>query len=103
MEERSLKYVADVCGAEIKSGAAETKIKNAGTDSRSVQAGDLFFAIKGEKFDGHDFINEVAAKGVAAVVVEKSWVGSARCADRTPQRGVPTFRDRRITIFVLHP
>jgi UDP-N-acetylmuramoyl-tripeptide--D-alanyl-D-alanine ligase len=31
----------------------------------------LFFAITGEKFDGHDFINEIAAKGAVAVVVEK--------------------------------
>ena len=31
----------------------------------------MFFAIKGERFDGHDFLNEVAAKGVAAVVVEQ--------------------------------
>jgi UDP-N-acetylmuramoyl-tripeptide--D-alanyl-D-alanine ligase len=35
-----------------------------------VKPGDLFFAIKGEKFDGHDFLAEVAAKGAAAVMVE---------------------------------
>ena len=56
-----------------------------------AQPGDLFFAIKGEHFDGHDFLSEVAEKKVAAVVIEKSWVGSARCANRTPQRGVPTL------------
>ena len=36
-----------------------------------MQPGDLFFAIKGEQFDGHDFLGEVAKKGVAAVVVER--------------------------------
>jgi UDP-N-acetylmuramoyl-tripeptide--D-alanyl-D-alanine ligase len=90
VEERSLKFVAAACGAEIKTGACEWKVKNVCTDSRAAKAGDLFFAIKGEKFDGHDFVAEVAAKGAAAVVVEKSWAGSARCADRTSQRGVPT-------------
>ncbi|HEY5042076.1 MAG TPA: UDP-N-acetylmuramoyl-tripeptide--D-alanyl-D-alanine ligase [Verrucomicrobiae bacterium] len=50
------------------------KIKNVCTDSRSAKAGDLFFAIKGEKFDGHDFVNEVAAKEVGAVVVERNKV-----------------------------
>ena len=49
-------------------------VKNVCTDSRKAQAGDLFFAIKGEHFDGHDFLNEVAAKGVAAVVVERNKV-----------------------------
>ncbi len=69
-----MKFVAEACGAEIKSGAGGSKVKNASTDSRSAKAGDLFFAIKGEKFDGHDFLNEVAAKAVAAVVVERKEV-----------------------------
>jgi len=34
----------------------------------------MFFAIKGERFDGHDFLNEVAAKDVAAAVVEQGKV-----------------------------
>ena len=71
METRSLKFVAEACDAEIQRGSAETSIQNVCTDSRQAQAGDLFFAIKGEHFDGHDFLNEVAAKGVAAVVVER--------------------------------
>jgi UDP-N-acetylmuramoyl-tripeptide--D-alanyl-D-alanine ligase len=74
VEERSLKFVADVCGAEIKSGAAETKVKNVCTDSRLAKPGDLFLGIKGEKFDGHDFLNDVAAKKVAAVVIERKKV-----------------------------
>ncbi len=41
------------------------------TDSRQAQPGDLFFAIKGDQFDGHDFLGEVSKKGVAAVVVER--------------------------------
>jgi len=38
----------------------------------------MFFAIKGEKFDGHEFVGEVVTKGVAAVVVEKSKVKALR-------------------------
>ncbi len=41
------------------------------TDSRSVQAGALFVALRGETFDAHDFLDQVAAKKVAAVVVDK--------------------------------
>ena len=43
-----------------------------------AQPGDLFFAIKGEHHDGHDYLNEVAAKNVAAVVVEKSKAQSPK-------------------------
>ncbi|MGJ7915784.1 UDP-N-acetylmuramoyl-tripeptide--D-alanyl-D-alanine ligase [Massilia sp. LXY-6] len=41
------------------------------TDSRSAPAGALFVALRGETFDAHDFLDQVAAKKVAAVVVEK--------------------------------
>lgn len=40
------------------------------TDSRQVREGDCFFAIKGERFDAHDFVNEAAARGAAVAVVE---------------------------------
>jgi UDP-N-acetylmuramoyl-tripeptide--D-alanyl-D-alanine ligase len=73
-----LKFIAEVCGAEIIGGVAGMEIKSVCTDSRTAKAGDLFLAIKGDRFDGHDFINEIAAKGVAAVVVEKSKVQSLK-------------------------
>ncbi len=40
-------------------------------DSRRIEPGDLFIACKGANFDGRDFVNEVVAKGAAAVLVEK--------------------------------
>ncbi|HVL77119.1 MAG TPA: Mur ligase family protein, partial [Noviherbaspirillum sp.] len=41
------------------------------TDSRSVAPGNLFVALRGERFDAHDFLADVAARGAAAVVVER--------------------------------
>ncbi|MEY4918228.1 MAG: UDP-N-acetylmuramoyl-tripeptide--D-alanyl-D-alanine ligase [Verrucomicrobiota bacterium] len=75
-----MKFVAGACDAEIKSGSPEAEIKNVCTDSRLAKPGDAFFAIKGEKFDGHDFIADVAGKGVAAVVVEKIPAKLPGCA-----------------------
>ncbi|MGB9196775.1 MAG: UDP-N-acetylmuramoyl-tripeptide--D-alanyl-D-alanine ligase [Terriglobales bacterium] len=40
-------------------------------DSRTVQPGDLFFAVKGERFDGHDFVDPALARGAIAAVVRK--------------------------------
>jgi UDP-N-acetylmuramoyl-tripeptide--D-alanyl-D-alanine ligase len=37
-------------------------------DSRSIRPGELFFAVKGDKFDGHDFVPQALANGLAAVV-----------------------------------
>ena len=73
-----MKFVAEACGAELRRGASESLVKNVCTDSRKAQPGDLFFAIKGEHFDGHDFLSEVAAKRAAAAVVEKSKVQSPK-------------------------
>ena len=100
MEERSLKFVAEACDAEIQRGAAEMLVKNVCTDSRQAKPGDLFFAIRGEKFDGHDFMNEVAAKNVTAVVVEKSKVQSLK-SKVTPDIATLLVDDVRIALGKL--
>ena len=45
------------------------------TDSRNVAAGNLFVALRGERFDAHEFLPQVAARNVAALVVEKIPAG----------------------------
>ncbi len=40
-------------------------------DSRTLGRGDLFFAIRGPRHDGHDYVREVVAKGALGVVIEK--------------------------------
>ena len=45
-------------------------------DSRAVTPGDLFFALQGRKFDGHDFVDEALRRGAAAVCAERQIAGS---------------------------
>jgi len=40
-------------------------------DSRTVQPGELFFAVKGERLDGHDFVEQAVSRGAIAAVVQK--------------------------------
>src|SRR5690349_15039067 len=40
-------------------------------DSRTVRPGELFFAVKGERLDGHDFVEQALEKGAVAAVVRK--------------------------------
>jgi UDP-N-acetylmuramoyl-tripeptide--D-alanyl-D-alanine ligase len=40
-------------------------------DSRTMQPGELFFAVKGERMDGHDFVSQALEKGAAAAVIRK--------------------------------
>ncbi|MBS0308810.1 MAG: UDP-N-acetylmuramoyl-tripeptide--D-alanyl-D-alanine ligase [Proteobacteria bacterium] len=57
--------------------SADAAFSGVSTDSRSVAAGNLFVALQGERFDAHDFLAEVAARGVAAVVVDHVPAGLA--------------------------
>lgn len=50
--------------------APSTQIKRILTDSRHAEAGDVFLALKGERFDAHDFVAQVAANGCQIAIVE---------------------------------
>src|SRR2546421_3226702 len=41
-------------------------------DSRTIQPGDLFFAVKGERLDGHDFVEQAFSKGAVAAAVRQN-------------------------------
>ncbi len=43
------------------------------TDSRTVAVGELFVALRGERFDGHDYVRDVLAHGAAAAMVDHAW------------------------------
>ncbi|MSR42486.1 MAG: UDP-N-acetylmuramoyl-tripeptide--D-alanyl-D-alanine ligase [Pedosphaera sp.] len=72
MEPRSLRFIAEASGGVLAQGDPQKMVARVCTDSRAVQADDLFIAIAGERFDGHSFVNEAAIKSVAAVMIERS-------------------------------
>src|SRR5580698_8119047 len=73
--------------AAIGTGAvleAPASIANAGTltvtgysiDSRTIAPGDLFFAVRGERLDGHDFVAAAFERGAVSAVVSRARVAS---------------------------
>jgi UDP-N-acetylmuramoyl-tripeptide--D-alanyl-D-alanine ligase len=82
VEARTLQYVAEACGGRLQPGASDAPVRRVCTDSRAVQPGDLFVALRGERFDGHDFLETAAKQGAAALVL-----GFSRAAACPP--GVP--------------
>ncbi len=56
-------------------------------DSRTIQPGELFFAVKGERMDGHDFVQQALEKGAVAAVVRRDEL--ARYAVKTRLLAVP--------------
>lgn len=55
----------------VMHGDASTVVSGISQDSRSLQVGDLFCCIRGEQFDGHDYVNQAIANGAVALLVEK--------------------------------
>ena len=49
----------------------KSEIKRILTDSRHAEMGDAFLALKGERFDAHDFVTQVAAQGCQIAIVER--------------------------------
>ncbi len=54
--------------SNLRPEVAALKIKGISFDSRSVKKGDLFVSIKGDKFDGNDYINQATSKGAKVII-----------------------------------
>ena len=70
-----LSEVAAVLGGRLL--GADARFDGVSIDSRAVAAGQLFVALIGPRFDGHDYLNQVAAKGAVAALVEREVANSA--------------------------
>jgi len=55
---------------------ADTGFSGVSTDSRSIAAGELFVALKGENFDGHAYVSEVLARGAAGALVSQEFAAA---------------------------
>ena len=69
MKSISLQTVAEWVGGRLC--GENKKINNVSIDSRTVDASTLFIAIKGDRFDAHDFVKDVEKNGAAAVMCHR--------------------------------
>lgn len=66
------KEISEIFNCQLPAGF---DVKGVSIDSRTLQSGDLFFALKTPTSDGHDFVLDAARKGAVAVVVSKQVPG----------------------------
>src|SRR2546430_6944979 len=69
----TLSQIAQFAGGSLSAGDARVVIKKASTDSRTLKPGELFVALRGENFDGHNFIESAAKAGATGAIVESTW------------------------------
>jgi UDP-N-acetylmuramoyl-tripeptide--D-alanyl-D-alanine ligase len=74
-------------GGELDTLGATTRFEGVVTDSRSVRAGELFVALRGDAHDGHEYVAEAARRGAGAVMIEE------RTGADLPTCGVVVVRD----------
>jgi len=64
-----LAELARACGGRLAGPRPKGRSSGVSTDTRTLRPGEVFFALRGERFDGHDFLAEAARKGAACAVI----------------------------------
>jgi UDP-N-acetylmuramoyl-tripeptide--D-alanyl-D-alanine ligase len=67
--------VLEATGGSLLQGDIQTSVAGVSTDSRSIKTGELFFALRGERFDGHRFVAEALQRGSRGAVVDEQCRG----------------------------
>lgn len=67
----TVEEILEATGGKLVSGSLKTEVAGISIDSRQILPGELFVAIKGKDFDGHDFVGEALRKGAAGVIISK--------------------------------
>lgn len=71
MRPLDLKTVSTLVAGKLTGGDESATIAGVSTDSRQITPGDLFIALRGETFDGHAYLVQVAIAGAAAAIVDR--------------------------------
>jgi len=71
----SVSEIVDAIKGEPLGVDLDVEVKGISTDTRTMLPGEVFFALKGEHYDGHEFVREAIAKGAVFCVVERKITG----------------------------
>lgn len=74
----SLKEVLEATSGILLQGKEGTSFKGVSTDSRTIQEGELFIALKGERFDGHHFAIDALEKKAGGILIEEEKIRDIR-------------------------
>jgi len=79
------------------------RIRQLSLDSRAVRAGDLFIAIRGDRFDGHDYVAAAMARGAVGAIVQDNYVVPPALLKAGPKSSPPLLRGVAEPLFCLSP
>ncbi len=70
----TLRWVADAVGGRIRAGDPELEVRTVAIDTRTLEPGDLFVALRGPRFDAHTFVGDAFSKGAIGAIVARGFV-----------------------------
>ena len=72
--------IAGAAGGQLLAGDPATTVVNLGIDSRTIAPGELFVAIRGERFDGHRFVGAALGRGAIGAIVSEAgtWTNGSQ-------------------------
>jgi len=76
MNRSPILQIAEFAGAKLESGDPKASVEKISTDSRTLKRGELFVALRGENFDGHQFVETATNAGAIGAIVDFGWDGS---------------------------
>jgi len=68
-------WMAGASGGRLLCGDASLTLGDISTDTRTLRAGDFFVALRGPRFDGHDFVDAAREAGAAGALVDTAYAG----------------------------
>ena len=108
MAEFTITEVCAATGGTLCNSANQQQFRGICTDTRTVRPGDLFVALRGERFDGHDFIAQAIKQGATGVLIDRTdrdvtVEGAVILVGDTLQalQKLATFHRRRFTIPII--
>jgi len=66
-----MRAVAEITGGHLMQNGASVEFQGISTDSRTVQPGDLFIPLRGDNYDGHDYLTQAIQRGAASCLSEE--------------------------------
>ncbi len=99
----TVEELREVISTKILAGAGagwmKQPVRQISLDSRSIRSGDLFLAMKGERFDGHDFVGAALSRGAAGAIVHDSYDAGPLAIQPNPKRMAPFILGVRDPLF----
>lgn len=77
MEALTLQTIVGYAGATLRQGDPSREVRAINSDSRTLGAGELFLALRGERFDGHAYVEQAIALGAAGAIVADDFAAEA--------------------------